>query len=128
MNHLLLVVVGTTLLLQALFAQLHKVGVVDLIIINLAKRNLDGAGCHIIDKGPVVTHKQQGATAGLEKVLEPLYRLNIEMIGRLIEKQHVGTLQQQLCNLHTHAPATTELAGWPRKIAALKAQTQQGLL
>ena len=58
-NHLLLILVGTHLLLDALFTQLHKMRIVHIVVVNLAARYLDGAVGHVVDKRSVVTHEQQ---------------------------------------------------------------------
>ena len=94
LNLLLLVHVGTHLLLYTLLAQLHKLGVVHIIVINLATRNLNGSRGHIVDKSAVVTHQNHSIRLGLEEIFKPLYRLNIEVVGRLVEQQHIGLAQQ----------------------------------
>ena len=53
--------------------------------------------------------RDDGAGESLEVVLEPLHRLRIEMVGGLVEQQHVGLLEQHLAECH--APALT--AGQP---------------
>ena len=47
------------------------------------------------------------------------------MIGRLIKKNEVGTLQKNLCKFHPHAPATAELGNLAVEVAAQKAQAFQ---
>ena len=49
------------------------------------------------------------------------------MVGRLVEQQHVGLLQQQFGQFDTHPPATAELAGLPCEILAFETQPQQRL-
>ena len=50
------------------------------------------------------------------------------MVGRLVEEQHVGVLEQELSKLDTHAPASRELGGGLGKVGALETEAQQGLL
>ena len=39
---------------------------------------------------------QHGAGVGLEVALQPVHRLGVQVVGRLVEQQQVGLLQQQL--------------------------------
>ena len=63
-----------------------------------------------------------------EKLLEPLYRLDVEVVGRLVEQQHVGPLQQDLGQFDTHAPATRELPRGPLEVGSLEAQADERAL
>ena len=58
-----------------------------------------------------------------KKLLQPLYTLYIEMVGRLVEKKHIGFLQQYLSQLDTHTPSTRELTGRTVEVLAGEAQT-----
>ena len=61
----------------------------------------------------------------LQPLLQPAYRVDVEVVGRLVEQQHVGTLQQYLCQLYTHAPATAELAGRALQVFASETQSHE---
>ena len=124
----LLVLVGAHLLLHALLAQFHKLAVTHLVVIDFAQRDLDGAVGDIIDESAVVGHEQQGCVAVFQEGFQPLDGLDVQMVGRLIEQQHVRASQQQFGQLDTHAPAAAELAGGTVKVAALKTQSGQCLL
>ena len=56
---------------------------------------------------------------GLEIFLEPRDRLGVEMVGRLVEQQHVGRRQQQAAQRHAALLAARELVddGVPRRQA-----------
>ena len=54
LDHLLLILVGSLLLLKALLPQLLVVRVIDLKVIRLPHRDLHGAGGGIVKKSPVV--------------------------------------------------------------------------
>ena len=43
---------------------------------------------------------QHGAGEQLQMLLEPGHRLRVEMVGRLVEEEEVGLLQQQLAERH----------------------------
>ena len=49
------------------------------------------------------------------------------MVGRLVQQQDVGLLQQQFGQLDTHAPSAAEVAGGAAEVAPLEAKSQQGL-
>ena len=71
---------------------------------------------------------EHGAVVALQILLEPLDRLDIEVVGGLVEQEDRRTTQQQLRQLDAHAPAARELARGAVEILAPEAQTQQGLL
>src|ERR1051325_3107428 len=45
------------------------------------------------------------------------------MIGRLVQQQQGGALQQQLCERNSHLPAARKFLGAPRPIFLAKTQT-----
>ena len=63
-----------------------------------------------------------------QELLEPADRLDVEVVGRLVEQQHIGVTEQHLRKLDTHTPATAELACLTVEILAFEAKTQKGLL
>ena len=58
-------------------------------------------------------------------MLEPLDALDVQMVGRLVEQQHVGPAQQQFGQLYAHAPPAAELTGGTVEVLAHEAQSQQ---
>jgi hypothetical protein len=50
--------------------------------------------------------------------LEPLDGIEVEVVRRLVEQQHVGVLQQDLAEAHAHLPAAGVLAHLPAERAA----------
>ena len=48
----------------------------------------------VIQKIALVTHDDEAAAIGLQKGFEPQGRLEIEMVGRLVEQQQVGLGKQ----------------------------------
>ena len=73
-------------------------------------------------------HEQQGCVAVFQEGFQPLDRLDVQVVGRLLKQQHVGPPQQQFGQLDAHAPAAAELAGGAVKVATLKTQSGQCLL
>ena len=122
---LLLVLVGTDLLLTAFCPQRHIFVVFHPVVDHLSAGDLQGAVCHIIDKGTVVTDQYHGLSRLCQELLQPLDTLDVEVVRRLVEQQHVRFLQQDLRQLDTHAPASAELMSRTFQIGAQEAQTAQ---
>ena len=60
-----------------------------------------------------------GAGVALQKLLEPVHRFGVQVVGRLVQQQHVGLGEQQLAQRHAALLATGEHAnlGVPRRQA-----------
>lgn len=58
--------------------------------------NLNDLLHHGIQEITVMGDCQNRAIIALEELLQPLDSLHVQMVGRLIEQQDVGTAQQQL--------------------------------
>ena len=128
LDHPLLVLVGRQLL-SAPFGPQHDVfRVGDLVVVDLAQRELHGAVGHVVQKGPVVRDHQHGAVIVLQVLLEPLDRLDVEVVGGLVEQEDRRPPEQQLRQLDTHAPAARKLARGAVEVLAAESQTQQGFL
>ena len=116
------------MLLAALLAQLHKLVVFDLVVINHAARYLYGTCGNVVYESAVMAYQNHSVATLGQKLLEPLYALYVQMVGRLVQKQHVRMTQQYLGQFYTHAPASAELACGAVKIFAAESKTQHGLL
>ena len=124
-DELLLLLVGLHLLLATLGTQALVLGVVHLIVVEAAHRDLEGTRGDMVDESAVVADDDDRLTRLDEEVLEPLDRLDVEMVRRLVEEKDVGLLQEELCQLDTHTPAPTELARLSREVASLEAKTKE---
>ena len=93
----------------------------------MSQRELHGAGCDIIQKSSIVRDKQYCAVVALEILLQPLDTLNIEVVGRLIQKENGWATQQELRQLNTHTPAARKFRCGTVEVGALETQAQQGL-
>ena len=49
----------------------------------------------VVEEVAVVGHRHHGAGEAGEELLQPVHRLGVEVVGRLVEQQHVGLRQQQ---------------------------------
>ena len=67
-----------------------------------------------------------GAGVGLEVLLEPEHRLGVEVVGRLVEQEQVGLLQEQLAQRDAAALTTGEVGH--RRVRRRAAQGVHGLL
>ena len=126
--HLLLFLVFLHLLFAALLAKLKILAVCGFVVVYAPHRHLDGAGGDVVDKLAVVTDHYHGLGTVDDEVFEPADRLDVEVVGRLVEEQYVGRLQQQFGQLDTHAPSSRELAGGAVEVGTLEAEAEECLL
>src|SRR5205823_1830585 len=59
-----------------------------------------------VDEVTVVADQHEATGVGGEEPLQPLDARQVEVVGRLVEQQHVRVLEQQLGERHAHHPAT----------------------
>jgi len=66
-----------------------------------------------------VGHGHHRCPVVVQEALQPCHRLGVEVVGRLVEQQHVRLRQQQLAQCHAAALAAGKLAdvGVPRRQA-----------
>ncbi len=87
-------------------------GLIEFVIARIggqrAAIDLDDLVDHPVHERPVVRGHEQSAGKNFQKVLEPDQAFKIEMVGRLIEQQHVRPRQQDLGQRHAHLPAARQ--------------------
>ena len=110
------------MLLPALLAKHHELIVFHFIVVNASTSYFDGTRSDIVQKGAVVADKHHRIGTGGKEVLQPLDTLDVKVIRRLVEQQHIRTAKQQLGKLYTHAPTTGKLACRAVKVLAAEAQ------
>ena len=54
----------------------------------------------VVEEVAVVGDRDDGARVLLEEALQPLDRLGVEVVGRLVEQEQVGVLEQQPAERH----------------------------
>ena len=91
----LLILVSTQLLFAAFLTQHDKLIVSYLVIVYPSAGNFNGTVGHVVNKCPVVTYQYYRAGTHLQEILQPLDTLNVQVVGRLVEQQHIRTTQQQ---------------------------------
>ena len=68
-------------------------------------------------EGPIVRDDQAGLLEIAEKMLEQNLRAQIEKVGRLVEQQQIGIVQQQCRQFHPGLPAAGKFADRPVEIS-----------
>ena len=125
LDHTLLVLIGSLLLGKPFLPEFQVLTIRNLIIMNPADHDLHCPVRHIVEELPVVRNQHKRTLVLLQITLEPLDRLNVKMIRRLVKKKDIRLRQQNLGKLDTHVPALAESLRRPRKLIVLESQTQQ---
>ena len=86
---------GLAFLLEPLLLLLEPAGVVAFVGNALAAIELENPAGDLVEEVAIVGHGDDGAGIVGEKALQPGDRFRVEMVGRLVEQQQVGFLQQQ---------------------------------
>ena len=81
-------------LLQPLALLLEPRRVIALVRHPLAAIELEDPLRHVVQEVPIVGDGDDGAGELGEEPLQPLHALGVEMVGGLVEQQHVGLLEQ----------------------------------
>ena len=110
--------------LQALLARFEVGRVVALVEVHLAVVHLGHAVHHVVHERAVVADHDDRARVAAQKALEPLHALQVEVVGGLVEQQHLGVADEQLRQRDTHLPAARELGGAAREVVLLEAQAE----
>ena len=91
LDHLLLILICGHLLLKTFFSKFQVFGIRHFIIMDMSHHNLDRPVGDIIQETSVMGNQQYRTSETLEVILKPLDRLYVQMVGRLVQKQHVRT-------------------------------------
>ncbi len=83
------------LLHHALLLLFQPAGIVALIGHAFAAIELQGPLGHLIQEVAVVGHQDHAAGEGFQVVLQPGHGLGVQVVGGLVQQQHVGLGQQQ---------------------------------
>ena len=93
------------------FALLEILRVVGVVLGDLAQRQVGDVRDDGIEEVAVVRDHDDGSWIRYQIFLEPVTRLEIEMIGRLVEQQQIGLAEQQLRECEPHLPSAGEVIG-----------------
>jgi hypothetical protein len=105
----------------------HEGRIVHLLVGDASEGDLDGPVGHIIEESPVVGDQNDGPAVVAEEILEPLDRLDIEVVGGLVEEENVGFTQEEFGQFDAHAPSAAEFRRIPAEVAPLESQSGEGL-
>ena len=109
---------------QALCLLLKPTTIVALPRNSLAAVQFQYPARDMVEEVTVVSHGNDRALILLQVLLEPVDRLGIKVVSRLIEQEHIGLLQQQATQCHTATLATAQVLG--RRISWRTAQSIHG--
>ena len=88
-----LVLVVLELFLTAAFALDRVVRVIAVVKIAGAVVNLDHAVAALVDEPAVMRDNEHRTAVILEVIAQPVHRIHVKVVGRLIQQQHIGLLQ-----------------------------------
>ena len=126
LGHSLGLVAGLRLPQRLAGLALHQeVVVVAVVQRDRAAGQLRDGGDHAIQEVTVVRDDDHAALVGGEKVLQPLQRLQVEMVRRLVEQQEIGAQEQQTGQGGAHAPPARVLGEWPVRAVRREAEPAQ---
>ena len=74
----------------------------------LAAVELENPACDVVEEVTVVRNGNYGTFILTQVLLQPVDALGIEVVRRLVQKQHVGLLQQQAAEGHTASLASRQ--------------------
>ena len=126
MRHLPLLLFKQRLLHRQRCRTLHfKAGVVTGVErqpLGVDMRDVRGAA---IEKITIVRHHHQRAAKRTQPFFQPHHRVQIQVVGRLVEQHQIAAAYQRLRQIQTHAPAAGELRHRPLDIPRGKTQPRQ---
>ena len=100
--------VGLLFLREAGFLLLQPRGVVAFPRDALAAVEFEDPTGHVVEEVPVVGHRDDGAVVLAEESLEPRDGFRVEVVGRFVEEQEIGTGEQQPAQRDAAALTTGE--------------------
>ena len=105
----LLLVEHRLLLQQALAALALEVGIAAGVEVELLLLDVGDVGDAGVEELAVVRDQEQRAAIVAQPGLEPDHRVEVEVVGGLVEQQQVRAAHQRLRQVQAHAPATGEV-------------------
>jgi hypothetical protein len=96
--------------LHALGASLEVLGVVALVGMQAAGEDLEHPADDAVEEEAIVRDDDDRALVARERLLEPRDRLDVEVVGRLVEQQDVGVLEQRAAQRDAATLASRQLA------------------
>ena len=99
-----------------------EVGKISRIFFGAAVGEGDGARAKCVEQPAVVGNEQNRAGVVDEVLLDPDLRVDVEVVGGLVEQEDFGLLKKQLGHRDAHLPAAGKLGAVAREISLLEAE------
>ena len=100
----------------------HVLGEVARVVLELVVLDLDDAVDDPVQKVAVVGNQDQGAAQLVEPLFQPGQPLDVEVVGGLVEQEHVRVLEEDLGQGGAVAPAAGELLHGPGAVGFAEAE------
>ncbi len=71
--------------------------------------DIRGVGADFVQEMAVVGNDDQAARVGQQVLLQPVHRVQIQVVGRLVQQQHAGVAEERLRQQHAHFLAALQL-------------------
>jgi hypothetical protein len=108
-------------------ALLFEIAVIAGVERRLAVLEMDDAVGNPIQEVAIVRDHQQRALIVEQPLFEPEHRVQIEVVGGLVEKQQIGAAHERLRKVDAHAPAAGERIQGPCLVCGFEAQAMHEL-
>ena len=122
---LVLVALGLAQALEHRVALLDVLAVVADVVGQRAQVEVGDAGDDRVEEVAIVRDEDHRVRVGREVFLEPVARVEIEMVGRLVEQEQPGPAEQQLGQRDAHLPAARERLGRLGEVVLAEAEAAQ---
>ena len=99
--------------------------VIALVQVDLAVVHFGHTVDHGIHEGAVMADYDDGAGIAAQKALEPLNAFQVQMVGGLVQHEHVGVADQKLRERDAHLPATGKVIGAAAHVVFTEAQAEK---
>ena len=99
-----------------------EVGKISRILLGPAVGEGDGARAKRVEQPAVVGNEQDRAGVVDEVLLDPHLRVDVEVVGRLVEQQNFGLLEEELRHRDAHLPTAGKLRAVAGEIGILEAE------
>ena len=117
-------IIGThnlcTLVIDTLLTLLQIIGIIATIGIDGLVVEFQNDGAYPIQEIAVMSHHEQRLVTPLQIALQPLYHLQVQMVGGLVKDDKVGFRQQHVGQCHTFLLSTRKLSHGLLQIANLQ--------
>lgn len=87
---------------------LEEVAVIALVGDAFSPIRVHDLGAHTVQEFTVMADNNDGQLLVPQEIFQPLHTIQVQVVGRLIEKKHIRVLEEDFAQANTHLPTTTE--------------------